>query len=159
MKTIILLFLISATSFSQMKVSTIETPILVGKSGPGMGVRFATLEKYESGLHLLTYRDFEFKEIDVYKSFPLLSTDVNDLYNLIMENLDKMPRKDIRVELPNDVLIINFGDILGTSIVTIFHTANKTGTRGMTNIFNKKDIIKLFGKVEFEKEKKRLKND
>lgn len=99
--------LIITLSTAQMKVSTVEKPEEIGKVNMGMGIYFGRLEKYSDGHIILSYKDFKFQQIEVWKEFPLIAEDVEGLYNLIIENFEKMPTEDIKVELPNDVLFIN----------------------------------------------------
>jgi hypothetical protein len=68
-------------------VSTVEKPTEIGKVGAGMGIWFGKLEKYPDGNFILSYKDFKFQEIEEWKSFSLNANDLDDLYNLIIENL------------------------------------------------------------------------
>ncbi len=136
-------------SNAQMKVSNLEKPQEIGKVGVGFGIWFGKLEKYNDGNYILSYRDFKFQQIDVYKRFPLISEDVEGLYNLIIDNFEKMPSEDIKVELPNDILYVNYKKSFGIPIVTIFHHPNKQeDVIGVTQSFTKKQILKLFGKTK-----------
>lgn len=143
---IALLFIITISN-AQMKVSSVEKPEEIGKVGAGMGVWFGRLEKYPDGKFLLSYKDFKFQQVEEWKSFPLIAEDVDGLYNLIIENFEKMPTEDIKVELPNDILFINYKKSFGVPVVTIFHAVNKNpDVMGVSQSFTKKQISKLFGK-------------
>ena len=143
---IIALFIISLSS-AQIKVSTVEKPQEIGKVGAGLGVWFATLEKFSDGNYTLSYKDFKYQQIEEWKSFEIGAEDVDVLYNLLIENFEKMPSEDIKVELPEDILIINYKKSFGVSVVTIYHSVNKNPeVMGVTQSFTKKQITKLFGK-------------
>lgn len=150
MKKLSLLFsflFIIAVSNAQIKVSTVEKPTEIGKVGAGMGIWFGKLEKYPDGNFILSYKDFKFQEIEEWKSFSLNANDLDDLYNLIIENFEKMPSEDIKVELANDILFINYKKSFGISVVTIYHAVNKnSNVMGVSQSFTKKQISKLFGK-------------
>jgi len=147
-KAILILMLMSfGICSAQMKVSTVEKPEEIGKVGAGMGIWFGRLEKYSDGNYILSYKDFKFQQIEEWKSFSLIATDVEGLYKLIIENFEKMPSEDIKVELPNDILFINYKKSFGIPIVTIFHYVNKNPKIvGVSQSFTKKQINKLFGK-------------
>jgi hypothetical protein len=140
--------LIITLSTAQMKVSTVEKPEEIGKVSMGMGIYFGRLEKYSDGRIILSYKDFKFSQLEVWKEFPLIAEDVEGLYNLIIENFEKMPAEDIQVELPNDVLFINYKKSFGAPLVTIYHTNKSNGVIGVTQSFTKKQIDKLFGKIK-----------
>jgi hypothetical protein len=132
---------------SQMKVSTVEKPIEIGKVGAGFGILFAKLEKYQDGNFVLSYKDFKFQQIEEWKSFVLSSEDVEPFYNLLIENFEKMPKDDIRVELPKDLIDVNYKKSFGISVVTLYHFPNKNPeVIGLSQSFTKKQIMKLFGK-------------
>lgn len=139
--------MINVVSNAQMKVSNVEKPDEIGKVGAGMGIWFGKLERYKDNRYLLSYKDFKFQQIDVYKEIPLIAEDVEGLYNLIIENFEKMPVEDIKVELPNDILYLNYKKSFGIPVVTIYHHPNKVSNIiGITQSFTKKQITKLFGK-------------
>lgn len=132
---------------SQMKVSTVEKPIEIGKVGAGFGVLFGKLEKYQDGSYILSYKDFKYQQLEVWKSFALSAEDVESLYNLLIENFEKMPKEDIRVELPKELIDINYKKSLGIPLVTLYHFVNKNSeVLGVSQSFTKKQIMKLFGK-------------
>lgn len=138
---------ITTLSSAQMKVSSVEKPEEIGKVGAGLGIWFGRLEKYSSGNYILSYKDFKYEQLEEWKSFPLIAEDVDNLYNLIIENFEKMPAEDIKVELPNDILFIKYKKSLGVPLVTIFHSVNKNpDIIGVSQSFTKKQITKLFGK-------------
>ena len=146
--TLITLFVITIAT-AQMKVSTVEKPEEIGKVGAGLGVWFGRLEKYSDGTFTLSYKDFKYQKIEEWKSFKLSAEDVDGLYNLLIENFEKMPTEDIAVELPNDHLIINYKKSFGILVVTIYHSINKNpDLMGVTQSFTKKQISKLFGKAK-----------
>lgn len=144
--SIIALFIITFSN-AQMKVSTVEKPQEIGKVGAGMGVWFGRLEKFSDENYVLSYKDFKHQQIEEWKSFKLNAEDVEGLYNLLNDNFDKMPTEDIRVEFPNDILMINYKKSFGVPLVTIYHSINKNPElMGVTQSFTKKQIAKLFGK-------------
>ena len=143
---LIALFIVTLSN-AQMKVSTVEKPEEIGKVGAGMGIWFGRLEKYSDGNYILSYKDFKFQQIEEWKSFPLIASDADGLYNLIIENFEKMPSEDIKVELPNDILLINYKKSFGIPVATIYHAVNKNSeVMGVSQSFTKKQITKLFGK-------------
>lgn len=144
--SLITLFTITYSN-AQMKVSTVEKPETVGKVGAGLGVWFAQLDKFSNGNYILSYKDFKYQQLEEWKNLPLLAEDVDNLYNLIIENFEKKNSEDIQVEFPNDILFIKYKKSFGVPLVTIFHSVNKNPDLiGVSQSFTKKQITKLFGK-------------
>lgn len=150
MKKIILssMMMISTMMFSQITdvtnlVTKCET---VGKIGP-MGVFMGEIKKCDNNTYDVSYRDYKFTKITEIKHFSFEDKDgaYDFLYNSIIKGLTDLPKENIILKLPDDLLSLKFEKTLGTPCVTIYHT-NKAGVTGVSQTFTRKQIEKLFGK-------------
>lgn len=142
MKKLILLsiaLLLSGIMFSQIKVTKLEKPILVGK------VQFFKCYK-SSGIYTLKYRDLSYKTIKVYESFSLNEKDFDDLYSVIEQGFIDVPKERIIVETPDDILYLKFAKTMGVVSFRIYHYVSKTEIVKTTKYLTKNATKKLFGK-------------
>jgi len=150
-KTILILFtiLISIPSFSQIKRIK-DNSVIIGK------VQHISCTKNEN-TYTITYNDHKFTQIDDFKSFSLSEEDFNDIFDIIIQGFSDIPKEDIKLETPNDVLILKFSKSMGIVSLNIYHLVNKNAEIvGLTRYLTKKQVLKLFGKKK-KKEKRKKK--
>ncbi|SZD72039.1 Uncharacterised protein [Candidatus Ornithobacterium hominis] len=147
MKNLILLIflVISGFCFSQIKVTDITTNCeKIGNFGS-----FVKLEKCDDGNAVFTYQDTKYDKITNYKSFSFEDADnsVDELYNVFLEGLNGNEDKEIKIELPNDTIIIKFEKVFNKKMIAYtFHSVNNTGVVGEVIFLDKKRLNKIFNK-------------
>lgn len=137
--TILLFLIVTLSGYSQISVSTKETPILIGKSSQ------VTCEQI-GNTYIFTYRDLKFTQLKEFKSFQFNeeNEDFNKLYELMQAGLKTKPEENIVLELPNCTLKLEFLKSMGVGNVRFIHTEN--GITGISSWLTKKKLAKLFGK-------------
>ena len=94
---------------------------------------------------VITYSDYKFKEINVYKSFVLSQEDFESLYNTLI-NADYESDDTFQLKTKDDGrLIIKPTKVLGVKTFLILHTSS-VGVEGELPLLNKNQITKLFFK-------------
>lgn len=141
--TIAILFF-SFVSFSQIKVvetipveklGRIENSVYVQKQADEYTFFYNSIANNETAA---TYRNFSFKNIN---------NDFESLYEIIMGGFAATPLYDIKLELPNDFVWLQY--IKGSDKTTVqFMVSNKvTSTTGISEPLTNEQIKKLFEKV------------
>ena len=106
MKKLTLLFLILVATVANAQIKRVETAKReeIGKIAP-MGSMSMILEQ-QGNTYIITYRDVKYTSIDALKSFTFeeTGTDLDNLYNMIMDGFENTPESDIKIELPNDTI-------------------------------------------------------
>jgi hypothetical protein len=144
--TILVLILMSISTFGQIK--KIESPktVVIGKIAP-LGSLVASIEKTEDNTYIFTYRDVNKSPLDVYKSFYFKETghDFESLYQMIINGFEEIPKEALIVEVPNGKLYISFDKSMGVVNATI-SSETETELLGYCRALTKRDVNKLFGK-------------
>ena len=142
--------LLTATmSFAQLKKvqSTPSEPI--GKAQQFGAPLEAEITK-SGNVYTVSYRDMQFKTLNEYRTFTFEDVDntFNDLYAAIEEGFNTMPKEPVMLELPNHYVWLKFGKFLGSPVLTISSSYNKTKESPIyfSNEIAKKQVEKLFGK-------------
>lgn len=149
MKKLLLIaaLMISSLAFSQIKVLEKKPTTEIGKISP-MGNLVISLDKSDED-YIFTYRDVKFQHLNEYKTFTFKETgsDLDQLYDIIMKGIEEQPSDNIYIDIPEGVLILKFGKILGSKNVEIGHSLNKNGdVIGFSRTLTKRDINKLFNR-------------
>lgn len=139
---LLFLFLVSNLVFSQIKDISNQTV----KCETVGGTNFTTIEKCDNNV-IVKYEDLKFQKISAYKSFTFQNTDnaLDYLYKKLSEGFTNFNIQPSTLELPNDVLKIEYVKNLGIISVRFYHT-DSAGVIGLSQWFTKKQIDKLFGK-------------
>ena len=144
MKKIILLFtvLFSISAFSQIKILKNEALTEVGKDNSV--ALFKKDKKYT-----FNYQDVANANLNSFRSFYFydLNKDFDQLYKLISDGFIDMPTSEIEMELPMDIIGLNYGKNYGQVTVQFVHYINKNRKYvGKSQFLTKKQIDKIFGK-------------
>lgn len=147
MRNLLVIFFISQFTYCQIKI--LETPKVyeVGKFSV-MGTTYIYLTKSDNTF-CFHYKDYVYPNINEYKKFCLLDEDsaIENLYNIIINGIREQPADDITIELPNDILKIRFGKMMGTKYAKIYHYINKNPEYiAHTTELTEKGVKKLFSK-------------
>lgn len=143
MKKVILgvLLVICSTCFSQIKITDVKEPELIGQVKL-MGTVNISLTK-ENDNCTFTYIDEKFAKITNYKFFTFKLTDLESIYELLISEQEKGTKKSIQLE-NNNRLDVEFDKSMGSQYISIYHF-NNVGTIGLCRM-NTKQIKKVFGK-------------
>ena len=144
MKKIILLFtiLFSISAFSQIKILKNDALTEVGKENS------VALYKKDKK-YTFNYQDVANANLNSFRSFYFfdLNKDFDQLYKLISDGFIDMPTTEITMELPNDIIGLNYGKNYGQVTVQFIHYINKNmKTVGKSQYLTKKQVDKIFGK-------------
>lgn len=151
MKKIVLFVLmtVSTASFAQLKKVEVAEAEVIGKAQQFGAPLEAELTK-SGNTYRLRYRDSQYKTLDQYREFSFEDKDntFNDLYATIEEGFKTMPKEPIMLELPNHYLYLSFEKFLGSAVLVISSTDDKSANANvyLSNQIAKKQIEKLFGK-------------
>ncbi len=142
-----LLFLAVATT-AQIKVGKVEAkPTLIGKVGTPT---LSTVEinktgdlvtfKYQNNNkpHLAEFKTFSFKDIEGA---------LEGFYGVIVEGMTSLPKEDIKVELPNETVNLQYKKEMNIASVKMKISYNNGDEGGVTVWLTKRQIDKLFGKL------------
>lgn len=149
-KLILLLALLTTTlSFAQLKKVEPTKSESIGKAQQFGAPLEAEMTK-SGNIYTIKYRDAKFKTIDEYRSFSFEDVDntLNDLYATIEEGFKTIPKESVMLELPNHFVWLHFSKFLGSPILTISSSNDKSGNSQIyiSNEIAKKQVEKLFGK-------------
>lgn len=144
MRKIILLFtcMFGISVFSQIKVLKNESLVEVGKDN-SVGL-YKKEDKYT-----INYQDLNTSNLNTIRSFSFqnLNGDVTGLYKLITDGFISPPESNITLELPNDIIELNYEKNYGQPTVQFIQYINKNRKYvGKSQFLNKKQIDKIFGK-------------
>lgn len=145
MRKIILLFtcLFGISAFSQIKVLKNVTLVEIGKDN-SVGL-YKKEDKFT-----INYQDLNTANLNTFRSFSFqnLNRDVSGLYELITNGFIDTPEGNIVLELPNDIVELHFDKNFGQPTVQFIQYINKNRKYvGKSQVLNKKQIDKIFGKV------------
>src|SRR5690606_32136496 len=145
MKNLIFAFtLFSVLSFGQITdvSNVIPKCTEVGKTN------FTTLERCTDGSVRIRYRDMKFQQLVEYKKFSFKDDGgaYDLLYSRLVSGFDELPEGRITLDLPDDVIFIEYTKSMGMTNVRFAQAVNKTDVFGFSQWFTKKQIDKLFGK-------------
>lgn len=144
MKKIILLvtILFSVSAFSQIKILKNDALTEVGKENS------VALYKKDKK-YTFNYQDVNNANLNSFRSFYFfdLNKDFDQLYKLISDGFIDMPTSEITMELPNDIIGLNYGRNYGQITVQFIHYINKNRKYvGKSQYLTKKQVDKIFGK-------------
>lgn len=141
-KIILLLTLFSGISaFSQIKVLKNETLVEIGKDNS------VGLYKKENKF-TFNYQDLNTSNLNTFRSFSFndMNGDVQELYKMITDGFIDQPTGNISLELPNDIIELQYERNYGQPTVQIIQYINKNKKYvGKSQFLNKKQIDKIFG--------------
>ncbi|MCX8531226.1 hypothetical protein [Chryseobacterium luquanense] len=143
MRKIILLLtcFLGITAFSQIKVLKNETLIEIGKDNS------VGLYKKENKF-TFNYQDINTSNLNTFRSFSFndINGDVHELYKMITDGFIDAPSGNISLELPNDIIELQYEKNYGQPTVQIIQYINKNKKYvGKSQFLNKKQIDKIFG--------------
>lgn len=142
-KTVLLLTLFfSISAFSQIKILKNENLVEVGKDNA------ITLYK-KNNRYTFNYQDVNTANLNTFRSFSFsdLNKDFDTLYKLISDGFIDMPSSEITLELPNDIVGLNFAKNYGQITVQFVQYINKNKKYiGKSQFLTKRQVDKIFGK-------------
>lgn len=144
--TLLLIVLSTSLTYSQIKqVENVSEGILIGKIAP-MGNTHIVCKKY-GDTYSFIYADVNYQHIDEFKDFSFKDIDgaFDNLYNLIMTNLEAKSKDEVTLELPDGILILKFEANMGIASFQFQFTNNNT-ISGRSIYMTKRQAQKLFGK-------------
>lgn len=136
-----IILLVCSISFSQIKITDIKKPELIGEIKL-MGKVNISLTK-ENDNCTFTYIDEKFSKISNYKFFTFKLTDLESIYELLISEQEKGTKKSIQLE-NNNRIDVEFNKSMGSQFISIYHFDN-AGNVGLCRM-NTKQINKVFGK-------------
>lgn len=149
MKTAILLFLFSSSFlFGQIKEMEEIKKERIG-SFKEMGQEKIILERWNDNLIVCLYQDMKFSKVTDYKSFEFMDEDgaLEYLYTTLLKGIQAKEKKETNLELPNDILNLQFGKMMGVGYVEIYvQNKNAPSVIGKMMWLDEKRLKKLFGK-------------
>ena len=144
-KLVLILYLIvcSFDAFSQIEVIEI-TPC----------DEVATFKKYITvkkcrNTYMFIYLDVTYKQIIDHKSFEFEDIDsaLYKLYEAIIKGFDQQPKGQVMINLPNDVLILNYPRLQGVNYFQFVHAVNKSDIFGRSIYMTRKQVVKFFSEI------------
>ena len=141
--TIIFTLLFSTLAFSQIKIIKTDELIEVGKDN--------SVGLYKRGnKYVFNYQDVNAGNLNTIRSFTFsdLNNDLETFYLLIIDGLNTLPKADITLDLPDDILELHFERNYGQPTVQFIQNINKTKKYyGKSQFLNRKQVEKIFGKA------------
>jgi len=142
-----LLFIVIATN-AQIKVAKAEAkPVIIGKVGTPT---LSTLEITKTGdLVTFKYQNNNKPQIAEFKTFSFKDIDgaLDGLYTVIKDGLTAQPKEDIKIELPNETVSLQFTKAMNIASVKMKISYNNGEEGGTTVWLTQKQIDKLFNKL------------
>ena len=143
MRKIILLLtcFLGITAFSQIKVLKNETLVEIGKDNS------VGLYKKDNKF-TFNYQDINTSNLNTFRSFSFndMNGDVSELYKMITDGFIDAPTGNISLELPNDIIELQYEKNYGQPTVQFIQYINKNKKYvGKSQFLNKKQIDKIFG--------------
>lgn len=150
------MLMVASVSFAQIKkvdTSQIkETTEEIGKVELA-GKLYIKLTKKDN-VYTFTYQDFEFKTLEMFRSFSFEETgsDLESLYTMIQEGMTTPPAEDIMLDLKDNFVYLSFSKNMGAPVVR-FSSSEKKPDAKHTGSWNltRKEVDKLFGKSKKKK--------
>ena len=150
---LLLTLLISVTAFSQIKVLKNESLAEVGKDN-----NVALYKKQNK--YTFNYQDVNTTNLNTFRSFSFqdLNKDFDQLYKLIHDGFIDMPKNEITLELPQDIVGLNFKRNYGQPTVQFVHYINKSKKYvGKSSFLTKDQVDRIFGKKKYQPLKRTVK--
>lgn len=142
-----MLFVVLATS-AQIKVASTESKtVLIGKLGTPT---LSTVELTKTGnLVSFKYQNYNKPQVAEFKTFGFKDIDgaLEGFYSVITEGLTTLPKEDIKIELPNETINLQYKKEMNAASVKMKISYNNGEEAGTTVWLTKKNIDKLFGKL------------
>ena len=144
-----LMLLMTTASFAQLKKVQSTPSEQIGKAQQFGAPLEAEITK-SGNTYTVKYKDMKFKTLTEYREFSFEDVDktFNDLYSAIEDGFKTMPAEPVMLELPNHYVWLKFGKFLGSPVLTISSSDDKTKNAQIyfSNEIAKKQVEKLFGK-------------
>ncbi|OCA77224.1 hypothetical protein BBI01_01815 [Chryseobacterium artocarpi] len=145
MRKIILLIIcmFSISVFSQIKVLKNESLVEIGKDN-SVGL-YKKEDKFT-----VNYQDLNTSNLNTIRSFSFqnLNGDVSGLYKLISDGFVSAPEANVVLELPNDIIELNYERNYGQPTVQFIQYINKNRKYvGKSQFLTQKQIDKIFGRT------------
>lgn len=142
-----MLFFALATN-AQIKVAGTESKtVLIGKLGTPT---LSTIELSKTGdIVTFKYQNYNKPQVAEFKTFSFKDVDgaLEGFYGVITEGLTTVPKEDIKIELPNETINLQYKKEMNTASVKMKITYNNKEEAGATVWLTKKNIDKLFNKL------------
>lgn len=141
------LFIVLATN-AQIKVAkAVAKPVIIGKVGTPT---LSTVEVMRSGdLITFKYQNNNKPQIAEFKTFSFKDIDgaLEGFYSVINEGFISLPKEDIKIELPNETVSLQYTKAMNVASVKMKILYNSGEEGGVTVWLTKKAIDKLFNKL------------
>lgn len=125
---------------AQIKVLKNESLSLVGKNN--------SVELYKrKNKYTITYQDINDSNLNIYRSFSFLDVDndIETLYRLLHQGLNDIPKQEIQLELPEDIVGLYFVKNYGQPMVQFVHYIGKNKTTvGKSPFLTRANLSKIF---------------
>jgi|AntRauTorckE5430_2_1112549.scaffolds.fasta_scaffold22483_2 hypothetical protein len=149
MRNLFFITVLFITSSAFAQISKVETTKAeeIGKIAP-MGQFIIDCQK-RGDTYTIMYKDWKFQHLDEYKQFSFKDEDdaFENLYQMIMDGFDNMPKEDIMLELPDGYLWLKFHKVMWVKQVSFGHSVDKSGSViGYSRDLTKNNVQTLFGK-------------
>ncbi|MCF6130965.1 hypothetical protein [Flavobacterium wongokense] len=141
------LFLVLAAN-AQIKVAKAEAkPVIIGKVGTPT---LSTVEITKTGdLVTFKYQNNNKPQVAEFKTFSFKDVDgaLEGFYSVIMDGMANQPKEDIKIELPNETVNLQYKKEMNIASVKMKISYNSKEEGGVTVWLTKLQIDKLFGKL------------
>ena len=141
------LFITLATN-AQIKVGKAEAkPVVIGKVGTPT---LSTVEITKTGdLIIFKYQNDNKPQLAEFKTFSFKDIDgaLEGFYSAINEGFTSLPKEDIKIELPKEIVNIQYTKSMNITSVKMKISYNNGEEGGVTVWLTKKQIDKLFNKL------------
>ncbi|WP_284651491.1 hypothetical protein [Flavobacterium terrisoli] len=141
------LFLVFAAN-AQIKVAKAEAkPIVIGKVGTPT---LSTVELTKTGdLVTFKYQNYNKPGFAEFKTFSFKDIDgaLEGFYTVINDGFTSLPKEDIKIELPNETVSLQYKKEMNMATVKMKISYNNGEEGGITVWLSKKNIDKLFNKL------------
>lgn len=125
---------------AQIKILKNDNLSLVGKNN--------SVELYKrKNKYTITYQDINDSNLNIYRSFSFLNldNDLETLYRLLHEGLQDIPKQEIQLELPEDIVGLYFVKNYGQPMVQFVHYIGKNKTTvGKSPFLTRANLSKIF---------------
>lgn len=133
---------------AQIKFAGSESKtVLIGKLGTPT---LSTVELTKTGdLVTFKYQNNNKPQVAEFKTFSFKDVDgaLEGFYSVITDGLTTVPKEDIKIELPNETINLQYKKEMNTASVKMKITYNNKEEAGATVWLTKKNIDKLFNKL------------
>jgi hypothetical protein len=148
-KHIIFVALLFATALSHGQIKVVEnTPsVRIGRIG-SIVTTFFYLDK-TGDVYTVQYQDSSIPKEEVFRSFSFRDQDnaFENLYRMIMHGFDNPPQEDVKLELPDDFVLLHFSKVFGKIQMQFISTPKSVASLSGSSVYlNKRQAAKLFGK-------------